>query len=79
VILNVSKCPACGGTSFAVEVKTWVQVERAEDSSDEYPRFGDAEFDDEDADYAEPIPDGEIICRQCLTRFRNNESAEVLP
>jgi acyl-CoA hydrolase len=73
MILNIARCPRCGGTSFAVEVKTWVQICGAADHSDEYPHFADAEFDVEDAHYAEPIDGGEIICRnpECNKTFAN--------
>jgi hypothetical protein len=71
MILNIARCPHCGGTAFAVEVKTWVNVEAAAEHSDQYPRFAGAVFDPEDAHYAEPIDGGEIICRECHTIFAN--------
>lgn len=73
MILNVHACPNCGETSFAVEVKTWVNIDAAEDNSPEYPHFDSAtaRFDDEDAQYAEPIEGAEIICRTCNTTFNN--------
>jgi hypothetical protein len=49
------KCPECGETHIAVEVKTWC------DYMDGEP----LEFDDEDVEYVEPIPGGERICRTC--------------
>jgi hypothetical protein len=74
MILNIARCPYCGGTSFSVEVKTWVQIEAADDNSDEYPHFDGATavFDPEDAAYAEPLD--KIICRnpECNQAFINN-------
>ena len=79
MILHVARCPECGGTSFAVEVKSWVNIDAAEDHSDEYPRFdsGSAEFDQEDAAYAEPLDDGDIICRSCGHAFKNTAPVEA--
>lgn len=80
MILNVSKCPACDGTSFAVEVRSWVNIEAADDNAEDWPHFDSstAEFDSTDACEAKPIEGGDIICRDCGQAFKNT-GAETAP
>lgn len=49
------KCPKCGCTNVAAEVRTWF------DFTDDKPE----EFDTQDSAYVELIPGGGIICKQC--------------
>jgi len=56
------KCPKCGSTYLAVEVKTWCNYE------DNKPY----EFDVEDVPYVEPIEHGSRICRDCTYKWEES-------
>lgn len=56
----MEQCPKCGSKSLAVETKTWVNIDW-----DEENERTDSEFDPGDACYAEPLPGGKAICRDC--------------
>jgi hypothetical protein len=49
------KCSKCGSHDVAVEVRTWANFDEQ----------GPCGFDDNDVAYVEPIPGGEVICRDC--------------